>query len=181
MSDLYTPEYKPTGDEKAVFHTNKGDITVQLAGKDAPIHVGNFIELAESGFYNGLKFHRHEPNFVIQGGCPNTREYTSEELARGAQDRSKGIPGTGGPGHNIKGEWTTNPNNKHKDGTLAMARSQAPDSAGSQFYFCLGAQSFLDSNYTVFGDPFDEESLKVIHSLGKGDVIESVEITDKAS
>ena len=177
MSAIYTPKYVPTGKEQAVFHTSKGDITVQLAGTDAPIHVGNFIELADSGFYDGLKFHRHEPNFVIQGGCPNSRDYTSEELARGAQDYTRGVPGTGGPGHNIKGEWRTNPNNKHKDGTLAMARSQAPDSAGSQFYFCLGSQSFLDSNYTVFGDTLDEESLKVIHSLKKGDVIESVKIT----
>ncbi len=181
MFNLYTPEYVPTGEEKAIFHTNKGDITVQLAGKDAPIHVGNFIELAESGFYNGLKFHRYEPNFVIQGGCPNSREYTSEELARGVQDYSRGMPGTGGPGHSIKGEWRTNPNNVHKDGTLAMARSQAPDSAGSQFYFCLGAQSFLDGNYTVFGDPVDEESLQVIHTLAKGDVIESIEIIGKAA
>ncbi|MDR2035665.1 MAG: peptidylprolyl isomerase [Coriobacteriales bacterium] len=179
MSDLYTPEYVPSGAEKAIFHTNKGDITVQLAGKDAPVHVGNFIELAEKGFYEGLKFHRYEPGFVIQGGCPNSREYSSEELARGAQDYSRGIPGTGGPGYSIKGEWLSNPHNEHKDGTLAMARSQMPDSAGSQFYFCLGAQSFLDSNYTVFGAPFDEESLKIIHTLAKGDIIKSIEITDK--
>ncbi len=181
MSDLYTPEYVPSGEEQAIFHTNKGDITVQLAGKDAPIHVGNFVELADSGFYNGLKFHRYEPNFVIQGGCPNSREYSSEELASGMQDRSRGIPGTGGPGHSIKGEWMTNPHNKHQDGTLAMARSQMPDSAGSQFYFCLGPQSFLDANYTVFGDPIDEKSREVIHSLGKGDVIESVEIVNKTA
>jgi peptidyl-prolyl cis-trans isomerase B (cyclophilin B) len=176
MPDLYNPEYQPTGAEQAIFHTNKGDVKVQLAGKDAPIHVANFIELAQKGFYDGVKFHRYEPNFVVQGGCPNSKEYSSEELARGAQDRRRGIPGTGGPGYTIKGEWTTNPNNKHKDGTLAMARSSAPDSAGSQFYFCLGPQSFLDSNYTVFGDPIDAESLKVIHTLGKGDVVESVEI-----
>ena len=179
MSDIYTPEYVPTGEEKAVFHTNKGDITIQLAGKDAPVHVGNFVELAEQGFYNGLKFHRYEPNFVIQGGCPNSRDYSSEELARGVQDYGRGIPGTGGPGHCIKGEWLTNPNNKHEDGTLAMARSQAPDSAGSQFYFCLGPQSFLNANYTVFGNPLDDESLSVIHSLAKGDVIESIEIIGK--
>jgi len=95
------------------------------------------------------------------------------------QDYARGIPGTGGPGHSIKGEWRTNPNNRHEDGTLAMARSQSPDSAGSQFYFCLGPQSFLDANYTVFGNPVDEESLRVIHSLAKGDVIESIEIIDK--
>ena len=176
MSDIYTPEYVPTGTEKAVFHTNKGDITVELSGTDAPIHVGNFVELAQKGFYDGLKFHRYEPGFVIQGGCPNSRDYSSEELARGVQDRTRGIPGTGGPGHCIKGEWKTNPNNRHEDGTLAMARSQIPDSAGSQFYFCLGPQSFLDANYTVFGNTLDAESLSVIHSLAKGDVIESVEI-----
>ena len=179
MSGLYTPEYVPTGQEKAVLHTNKGDINVQLAGKDAPIHVGNFIELAQQGFYDGLKFHRYEPGFVIQGGCPHSRDYSSEELASGARDRLRGMPGTGGPGYGIKGEWKTNPNNKHEDGTLAMARSQMPDSAGSQFYFCLGPQSFLDANYTVFGNPLDDESLGVIHSLALGDVIESVEIVNQ--
>jgi peptidyl-prolyl cis-trans isomerase B (cyclophilin B) len=176
MPDLYTPQYQPNGSEQAVFHTNKGDITVKLAGKDAPLHVGNFVELAQKGFYDGVKFHRFEPGFVVQGGCPHSKEYSSEELARDARDYTRGMPGTGGPGYCIKGEWTTNPNNVHNDGTLAMARSQAPDSAGSQFYFCLGKQSFLDSNYTVFGDPVDEASLGVIHKLGKGDVIESVEI-----
>ena len=171
---LYTPEYKPNGSEVAVITTNKGVIRVQLAGKDAPIHVGNFVELAEKGFYTGLKFHRHEPNFVIQGGCPNTRDLTSEQVKRG----HPGL-GTGNPGYSIKGEWLVNPNNFHKDGTLAMARSSQPDSAGSQFYFCLGAQSFLDSNYTVFGNPADEESLAVIHSLTKGDEILSIEVENK--
>jgi peptidyl-prolyl cis-trans isomerase B (cyclophilin B) len=176
MSDLYTPAYQPSGAEQAVFHTNKGDIRVRLAGTDAPIHVGNFVELSRQGFYDGSRFHRLEPGFVVQGGCPNSKQYSSEELRRGAQDHSRGIPGTGGPGHHIKGEWQTNPNNSHQDGTLAMARSQAPDSAGSQFYFCLGPQPFLDSGYTVFGDALDDESLKVIHALEKGDVVESVDI-----
>jgi peptidyl-prolyl cis-trans isomerase B (cyclophilin B) len=161
---IYTPEYQPNGNEIAVITTDRGTIRVKLAGKDAPIHVGNFVELARKGFYNGLRFHRYEPGFVIQGGCPNSR------------DGATGMPGTGGPGYQIKGEWTVNPNNYHKDGTLAMARSSAPDSAGSQFYFCLGAQSFLDGNYTVFGDPEDEQSLQVIHSLQKGDEIKSIEI-----
>ncbi|MDR3135861.1 MAG: peptidylprolyl isomerase [Coriobacteriales bacterium] len=181
MSDLYTPEYQPRGTEQAIFHTNKGDIRVQLAGADAPLHVGNFVELVQQGFYNGCRFHRLEPGFVVQGGCPHSKQYSSEELQRGVQDPSRGIPGTGGPGHHIKGEWRSNPNNHHKDGSLAMARSQAPDSAGSQFYFCLGPQSFLDSNYTVFGDTLDADSLKVIHDLEKGDVIESVEIVGDAA
>jgi peptidyl-prolyl cis-trans isomerase B (cyclophilin B) len=170
---LYTPEYQPNGNEVAVIETDKGTIRVKLAGKDAPIHVANFVELARKGFYNGLKFHRHEPNFVIQGGCPNTREATKEQVRGGSVFPP---PGTGNPGYSIKGEWTVNPNNYHRDGTLAMARSQSPDSAGSQFYFCLGPQSFLDSNYTVFGDPADEGSLAVIHTLAKGDEILSVAI-----
>jgi peptidyl-prolyl cis-trans isomerase B (cyclophilin B) len=170
---LYTPEYQPTGEEVALFRTSKGEIRVKLAGNDAPIHVGNFVELATQGFYDNLKFHRHEPDFVIQGGCPNTRDMSPEEVAAGGGDPP---PGTGGPGYSIKGEWMVNPNNRHNDGTLAMARAGDPDSAGSQFYFCLGPQPFLDGNYTVFGEAVDDQSLAVIHSLTRGDVIEAVEI-----
>ena len=86
--------------------------------------------------------------------------------------------GTGNPGYSIKEEFTTNPHNEHNDGTLAMARSSAPNSAGSQFYFCLGAQPMLDSGYTVFGQTL--EGLDVIGSLRVGDVIESVEIENAA-
>ena len=146
----------------------------QVSRKRCTDSRGNFVELAEKGFYNGLKFHRHEPNFVIQGGCPNTRDLTPEQVKNGYP----GL-GTGNPGYSIKGEWTTNPNNRHQDGTLAMARSSSPDSAGSQFYFCLGSQAFLDGNYTVFGDPVDQESMDVIHSLRKGDEILSIEIENK--
>ncbi len=158
-SDLYTPEYKPTGEEIAVFTTNKGTIRVQLAGKDAPIHVGNFVELAQKGFYDGLTFHRYVPNFVIQGGDPKGN-------------------GTGGPGYHIQQEFTTNPNNSHEDGALAMARSSNPDSAGSQFYFCLGAQHFLDPNYTVFGQTL--EGFDTIAALRQGDTIESIVIENAA-
>ena len=158
-SDLYTPEYNPTGEEIAVFTTNKGTIRVQLAGKDAPIHVGNFVELAQKGFYDGLTFHRYVPNFVIQGGDPKGN-------------------GTGGPGYRIQQEFTTNPNNSHEDGALAMARSSNPDSAGSQFYFCLGAQHFLDPNYTVFGQTL--EGFDTIAALRQGDTIESIVIENAA-
>ena len=79
---LYTPEYQPTGDEIAVIETSQGTIRVQLAGKDAPIHVGNFVELAQKGFYDNLKFHRYVPGFVIQGGCPNTRDSTPIRCVR---------------------------------------------------------------------------------------------------
>ncbi len=169
---LYTPEYQPTGTEIAIVHTSKGDIKVQLAGKDAPIHVGNFVELAEKGFYDNLKFHRYVPNFVIQGGCPNTRDLTPAQVVAGGTMMKR--PGTGNPGYSIHEEYTTNPNNSHEDGTLAMARSQDPNSAGSQFYFCLGAQHFLDPNYTVFGQTI--EGKDVISQLRVGDVIENIEI-----
>lgn len=174
---LYTPEYQPTGDEIAVIETSQGTIRVQLAGKDAPIHVGNFVELAQKGFYDNLKFHRYVPGFVIQGGCPNTRDLDPDQVRAAEGNPFAGL-GTGGPGYTIKQEYTTNPNNKHLDGTLAMARSQNPDSAGSQFYFCLGAQPFLDSGYTVFGQTI--EGLDVISKLRVGDVIEHIEIENAA-
>ncbi|ACV21959.1 peptidylprolyl isomerase [Slackia heliotrinireducens] len=170
---LYTPAYKPNGNEIAVIKTSKGTIRCQLAGNDAPIHVGNFVELAQKGFYDNLKFHRYVPNFVIQGGCPNTRDMTPQQVASGMPGPS-GRPGTGNPGYSIHEEYTTNPNNSHEDGALAMARSQMPNSAGSQFYLCLGAQHFLDPNYTVFGQTI--EGKDVIGTLRAGDVIETIEI-----
>ena len=170
---LYTPSYEVAGDEVAVFATSRGTIRVALDGAGAPIHVANFCELASSGFYDGLKFHRYVPGFVIQGGCPTTRSMTPEQVARGVAGPD-GRPGTGGPGYRIRQEYTTNPRNSHVDGALAMARSQNPDSAGSQFYFCLGPQHGLDSGYTVFGTTV--EGMGVIGQLRAGDVIESVRI-----
>lgn len=170
MVQVYTPEYKLSGNEIAVIETSRGTIRVQLDTEGAPIHAANFCELASQGFYDAVKFHRYVPGFVIQGGDPQSREASSEQVASGA------VPGlgTGGPGYNIKEEFTTNPNNKHVDGALAMARSQHPDSAGSQFYFCLGAQHNLDSGYTVFGQTI--EGLDVIGKLRQGDEIISIAI-----
>lgn len=170
---MYTPEYQPNGSEIAVIKTSKGAIRVQLAGNDAPIHVGNFVELARKGFYDNLKFHRYVPNFVIQGGCPNTRDLDSDQVVAAAGNPFAGL-GTGGPGYTIKQEYTANPNNSHEDGALAMARSMNPDSAGSQFYLCLGPQHNLDSGYTVFGQTI--EGKDVISELRVGDVIETIEI-----
>ena len=174
---LYTPTYQPAGDEIAVFETPRGTIEVKLDAAGAPIHVANFCELAEKGFYDGTKFHRLEPGFVIQGGDPNTRDMTSEEVVRGGRPGAP-RPGTGGPGYCIKAEYRTNPNNSHEDCALAMARSQMPDSAGSQFYFCLGAQHFLDPNYTVFGQTISGQD--VIRQLRKGDEITHVSIKHEA-
>lgn len=170
---LYEPAYKVVGDEIAVFDTSKGTIRVQLDGKGAPRHVANLCELAMAGYYDGLKFHRYVPGFVIQGGCPNTREMDPADVAAG-KSGPFGRPGTGGPGYRIRQEFTTNPRNSHVDGALAMARSQDPDSAGSQFYFCLGPQHGLDSGYTVFGTTL--EGMEVIAALRAGDVINSVRI-----
>ena len=170
---LYTPKYQVAGDEVAVIKTSRGTIRVKLDGVGAPIHVANFCELAEKGFYDNTKFHRFVPGFVIQGGDPNTRDMTPANVAKGVRG-PKGQPGTGGPGYRIREEFTTNPRNLHVDGALAMARSQDPNSAGSQFYFCLGPQHGLDSGYTVFGTTL--EGLDVERALRAGDVIESVTI-----
>ena len=132
-----------------------GVMKAELYPEIAPNTVNNFISLVKKGFYDGVIFHRVIPGFMIQGGDP------------------KGV-GVGGPGYCIKEEYTTNPNNVHNDGTLAMARSNNPDSAGSQFYFCLGAQPFLDSGYTVFGQTI--EGLDVIGQLRVGDVINHITI-----
>ena len=156
LDPLYTPERQVTGTEVAVFDTNKGIIKVQLDGKGAPIHVANFCELAESGFYDDTKFHRLVPGFVVQGGDPNTREMSVEDVVFGN-------PGPDGI-----------PNNAHVDGALAMARSQDPNSAGSQFYFCLGPQHGLDSGYTVFGTTI--EGMDVISQLKVGDIVNSIRI-----
>lgn len=170
---LYTPVYQVVGDEVAVFDTSRGTIRARLDGAGAPVHVANFCELATSGFYDELKFHRYVPGFVIQGGCPNTRDMSPADVAAGRVGPT-GRPGTGGPGYRIREEYTVNPRNSHDDGALAMARSMDPNSAGSQFYFCLGPQHGLDSGYTVFGQTL--EGLDVIAALRQGDVINSVRI-----
>ena len=172
---LYTPSYRPNGKETAVIKTSKGDITVKLYGEDAPIHVGNFIELALKGFYDETKFHRYVPDFVIQGGDPDTRDASTDEVSAEADKGGAGRFGTGGPGYYIKGEFDLNDNpNTHVEGALGMARSQSPDSAGSQFYFALEPLPRLDGGYTVFGVTTD--GLDVVKALRAGDVIESVEI-----
>ena len=171
---LYEPKYSVVGDEVAVLNTSCGTIRVKLDGAGAPTHVANFCELANSGFYDGTIFHRYVPGFVIQGGDPNTKDMSPEDVVAGRRG-PKGMPGTGGPGYRIREEFTKNPNNSHEDGALAMARSQDPNSAGSQFYFCLGPQHGLDSGYTVFGSTI--EGRDVISELRAGDVLESVTIS----
>ena len=155
---LYEPTYVCTGDETAVITTAKGVIKFKFFCEDAPRHAAAFIELAEKGFYDGTAFHRVEPNFVIQGGDPFSKT-------------GEGPAGTGGPGYNLAAEFNSRP---HLDGTVAMARAGSPDSAGSQFYICLGPQAFLNGNYTVFGQV--SEGLDVVHAISRDDVMESVTI-----
>jgi peptidyl-prolyl cis-trans isomerase B (cyclophilin B) len=133
-----TPEeIKKMAETTAVIETKFGNIELKFFPDVAPNHVKNFIDLAKKGFYDGTTFHRVIPGFMIQGGDPNTRN----------QDRSR--HGMGGPGYTLKAEFNEKP---HKRGTLSMARSSSPDSAGSQFFICVAPSSFLDKQYTVFGE-----------------------------
>ena len=125
-----------SGNEVAVIQTTLGDIELELQNDIAPGHVKNFKDLAEKGFYDGTTFHRVIPGFMIQGGDPNTK----------SDDRS--THGMGGPGYTIKAEFSSTP---HTRGVLSMARSQDPDSAGSQFFVVVKDWSFLDNQYTAFG------------------------------
>jgi peptidyl-prolyl cis-trans isomerase B (cyclophilin B) len=157
---------KPTGDElttlaaeaagvRARISTEKGDIVFTFYPEDAPQHSAAFIKLARAGYYDGLTFHRVEPGFVIQGGCPDGN-------------------GTGGPGYQLDAEFSEN---KHIQGTVAMARSSNPNSAGSQFYICLDDAPFLNRQYTVFGHVVEGQS--VVDAIRKGDVMTTVTIEAK--
>lgn len=119
------------------IQTRFGDITLEFFPNEAPKTVENFKKLTGSGFYDNLVFHRIVPGFVIQGGDPNTKS-----------DTNRTRWGTGGPGWNVKAEFNKN---KHSRGALSMARSQDPNSAGSQFFIVLKDSNFLDGQYTVFG------------------------------
>jgi cyclophilin family peptidyl-prolyl cis-trans isomerase len=142
---------------QARITTNKGDIVFTFYADDAPQHSAAFIKLAEAGFYDGLKFHRVEPGFVIQGGDPSGN-------------------GTGGPGYRLKAEFNERP---HIRGTVAMARAGSPDSAGSQFYICLDDARFLDRQYTVFGQMID--GFDALDAIRVGDTMSKVTIEPKAA
>ena len=133
-----------------------GVIKIELFPADAPKTVENFVTLARKGFYDGLTFHRVEPNFVVQGGDP------------------KG-DGTGGPGYKVKAEFNKQ---QHVRGAVAMARSQDPDSAGSQFYITLAPAHFLDGKYTVFGKV--TSGMNIVDNIKKGDKMKSVKIIETA-
>lgn len=149
-SSKYKPLTKPkVGEQVAVLDTNLGEIVLRFFPDKAKGHVDNFIKLAKKGFFDGTKFHRVIPGFMIQGGDPNSK------------DGDRRNDGTGGPGYTIKGEMNDVP---HLRGILSMARSQSPDSGGSQFFICVKDSEFLNptrdaqgrlvpmrEGYTVFG------------------------------
>jgi len=131
-------EIKKMSETKAVIETTFGNITLKFYADVAPGHVKNFLDLAKQGVYDNTVFHRVIPGFMIQGGDP-----TSKDPAK------RRAYGTGGPGYSIKAEFNAKP---HKRGVLSMARSQSPDSAGSQFFICVKDSNFLDKQYTSFGE-----------------------------
>jgi peptidyl-prolyl cis-trans isomerase B (cyclophilin B) len=123
--------------EIAIIKTTEGEMHLEFWDDVAPKTVENFKKLAKSGYYDGTCFHRIIKGFMIQGGDPLTKDATKERMW-----------GTGGPGWQIKAEFN---DRKHTRGVISMARSQNPDSAGSQFFICDGDASFLDRQYTAFG------------------------------
>lgn len=133
---------------------NGNTIEMAFYPEDAPKTVENFVTLAKKGFYDNLTFHRVVPDFVVQGGCPKGN-------------------GTGGPGYTIPAEFNAQ---KHLRGSVAMARSQHPDSAGSQFYICYGATPHLDRNYTVFGKV--TSGMEHVDQIKQGDRMKTVEILE---
>ena len=137
---------------KVLFETEAGIINFELFSNDAPNTVNNFTKLISEGFYDGLAFHRVIPGFMAQGGCPNTRKGSS------------GMPGTGGPGYNIKCEINSN---KHLKGSLSMAHA-GKDTGGSQFFIVYESQPHLDGVHTVFGKTND---MDVVLKLSNGSKI----------
>lgn len=167
--------------EVAVIQTVKGQMVVEFWSDAAPNTIENFKKLARSGFYDGTAFHRIISGFMIQGGDPLTKD--PNQSARW---------GTGDPGYKIKAEFN---GHKHQFGVLSMARSQSPDSAGCQFFVCLGDAAYLDYKYTTFGRLIKgDEVLRALGSVSVEDDghgnrsrpvdragIESIKIVDRST
>lgn len=141
----------------AILQTKYGEMKIEFFENDAPGTVDNFVRLSKSGFYDGLKFHRVIPDFVVQGGCPQGT-------------------GTGGPGYNIKCELTGD-NQYHDKGVLSMAHA-GKDTGGSQFFICHSRQNtqHLDRRHTVFGKV--TENVDIVDQIRQGDVIEKITIIE---
>jgi peptidyl-prolyl cis-trans isomerase B (cyclophilin B) len=138
---------------KAVIETNKGTINLRLFDEQAPITVGNFVNLARRGYYNNLKFHRVIPDFMIQGGCP-------------AGD------GRGGPGYKFQDEFVKELRH-NKPGIFSMANA-GPQTNGSQFFITHAATPWLDGKHTVFGEVMSEADQNIVNQIAQGDKISSI-------
>ena len=143
------------------IQTAKGSILIELFEDDAPNTVANFISLIQSDYYDGIAFHRFEPNFMIQGGCPNTKS-------------GEGTYGTGGPGYTIADECKGDNARLHFADSVAMAKTSAPDTGGSQFYLNHRPTTWLNNRHTVFGRVL--EGRDVACKLRKDDLIEDITI-----
>ncbi|MDX8390106.1 MAG: peptidylprolyl isomerase [Mariprofundaceae bacterium] len=153
------PTSAPKADDPSIPEGNHiridldiGSITLELYPDVAPNTVANFKVLTASGFYDGVVFHRVIPGFMAQGGDPDGK-------------------GTGGPGYSVDAEFN---DKKHLRGSLAMARSSSPNSAGSQFYICFGPQPHLDNQYTIFG--MVTEGMDIVDQLKNGSVMNKVHL-----
>ncbi len=149
---------------KAIIKTEKGNMTVEFYENDAPKAVANFKKLAGEGFYDGISFHRVIPNFMVQGGCPNSK------------DGATGMPGTGGPGYNIDCELDGE-NQYHDRGVLSMAHA-GRNTGGSQFFICHSRANtaHLDRNHTCFGKVI--ENVDIVDEIRQGDKILSIEVIE---
>ncbi|UKT62818.1 peptidylprolyl isomerase [Pedobacter mucosus] len=149
---------------KAILKTEKGAMTVEFYDNDAPKAVANFKKLAQEGFYDGITFHRVIPNFMVQGGCPNSK------------DGASGMPGTGGPGYKIDCE-TSGENQYHDRGVLSMAHA-GRNTGGSQFFICHSRTNtaHLDGVHTVFGKVI--ENVDLVDDIRQGDKIVGIEVLE---
>ena len=145
----------------ATFDTRKGTIVVDLFDEEAPETVKNFEKLANAEFYDGTRFHRVIPNFMIQGGDPYSKDPTDRRA------------GTGGPGYKIKCETQRN-THKHVAGTLSMAHA-GKDTGGSQFFICHSPQPHLDKVHTVFGQV--KTGMDVVNAIKQGDEVKSIRVS----
>jgi peptidyl-prolyl cis-trans isomerase B (cyclophilin B) len=152
---------QPKAPQAVITMEKGGEITLELWPGDAPGHVKNFLDLAQKGFYDGQRVHRVEPGFVVQFGDPQSKTLPMEDPRMG----------TGGPGYTIKGEFNKRP---FERGVLGMARTNDPDSAGSQVYLMLGPAPFLNGKYTAFGRV--TSGMEVMDKIQRGDRIKAIKV-----
>jgi len=156
---------KPAPTPTAIITMEKGgEIVLEFYTKDAPRHVENFVSLAKKRFYDGQRVHRVEPNFVVQFGDPQSKTKPMDDPSMGS----------GGPGYTIKAEFNSR---KFERGVLGMARTNDPDSAGSQVYIMLGPAPFLNGKYTAFGQV--TKGMDVVDKIRVGDRITSIKVVEK--